>query len=812
MKKRTGISVLAASVLLGIYLTCFWGNPTRYSQCMADNDQLSSITQARTRTEDLLDALIFDEETLFYDNKNKTFYYSLVEGNASACNPRVELCSSKADLQITFLTNGISADGIKNNQTIDFLVYTDKEYCIYHLKCTTLPMMNIECPEIESPENIVDDPVSMHITVFDNQMGAANRLVLSDGLIHIRGGSTRGYPKKGYDISLTQESNGNHVRKNDQSLLGMRQDDDWVLYAAYNDPAKIRNVFSCSLWKNSCATDNARGIDTSVEYKYLELFMNGEYWGLYALGYTIDRKQMQIDTDNEREALYKVITWADQDHIETTSGNGFETRGMNGTINDWSHLLMEYYGNLSTYTNNNEKLYAGIDIDNAIDLYLFLNLIQGLDHTRGNLIKNLYVSIRQEETGQLAALYAPWDMDITWGNRWDGETRLFTIPHGISADVNCIMEGGYLNQLIMNNDPQIWNKIFDKYWYLRSTVWSEEKIGKILDEYEADIYHSGAYLRDMERWPDGLYTDASDELYSFRAYIRQRLQECDAYYERLSKLCNESILIRRSAQYKDFMKSTFLIEVNNKAILKEPDYIDLFEYMGIDIAAITDEVRFIIANPSMNQYDYLSSLVEGEKNRTIQSGTISSATVRDGVRKISLNGVECYETSLFSQPAIKMVLIREQTVHQFRLEAESDTQYAPDALTALSIYIDALSVTGYPAIIEINDPTIWQNPDYVKTFEKLGLSADSIHETTDFIIWNGSDKAALALDNFHTSGSRSDTPIGGFSLFVNEDGYYGIYKDNEEVIVNSMNERATMGVRILLLKPHSHEILENISF
>lgn len=119
MKKRTGISVLAASVLLGIYLTCFWGNPTRYSQCMADNDQLSSITQARTRTEDLLDALIFDEETLFYDNKNKTFYYSLVEGNASACNPRVELCSSKADLQITFLTNGISADGIKNNQTID---------------------------------------------------------------------------------------------------------------------------------------------------------------------------------------------------------------------------------------------------------------------------------------------------------------------------------------------------------------------------------------------------------------------------------------------------------------------------------------------------------------------------------------------------------------------------------------------------------------------------------------------------------------------------------------------------------------------
>lgn len=812
MKKIPGIGVLFASVLTGIYLTCFLGNPVHYSQCLTDNEQLLAITQIRTKSEELLDALIFDEETLFYDNKNKTFYYSLVEGNSEAYDPKVELRSSKTDIQIAFLGNRISADTIKNNQTIDFLVYTDELYCTYHLKCTTLPMMNITCHEAISPEEIADMPVPMSITVFDNQLGAANRLVLSDGLIRIRGGSTRGYLKKGYDVSLTQESTGNHLRKNDRSLLGMRQDDDWVLYAAYNDPEKIRNVFSCSLWKDSCARDNAWGIDTGVEYRYLELFMNGEYWGLYALGYTIDQKQMQINAKNGREALYKVITWADQDQINVAGGNGFEIRGMNGDINDWSHLLLEYYEHLSAYAHDNKNLYAGIDVDNAIDLYLFLNLIQGFDHTRVNLIKNLYVAVRQEEDGQLMALYAPWDMDISWGNQWDGGARLFTVPYGVSADVNCVMESGYLNQLIINKDAEIWQKIFDKYWRLRAAAWSEETINAILDEYEADLFHSGAYLREQERWPDGLYADASDALHSFRSYVSERLHECDAYYERLSELCDESIFVRRSAQYKNFLESNFIIELNNKALLNDSDYIDLFAYMGIDTAAITDEVRFVIANPSTGKYDYLHSLAQGEEVQKTNVGTISATTIRDGVFSVFLNGVQCYDTSLFSRPDIRMAVINGQTVQNFSFKRGYDTQFVPDMQTNLSLYVDALSVTGYQAIIEVNDLDIWQNPDSVKLFEKLGLSAESIHETTDFIIWNGSEKTVCVLDHFHTSGSRSDTPIGGLSLFVNEEGDYGIYRDNEEVIVNSMNDRLAMRVRILLLDPFSHELIENISF
>lgn len=806
------MGILAASVLIGGYLICFWGGNVHYLQCAINKDQFVDIIQTRVETEDLLEALIFDEERLFYDSASKTFYYSLLQGSSSAYNPRVEIKSNYADLQIAFLTDGITEDQIRNNRTADVLAYTEGAYCQYHLQCTTLPMMNIECIGAEYPEGISDDPVSMYMTLFDNQYGSTNRVICSEGRIHIRGGSTRGYVKHGYDVALVQESVGSHLRKNDISLLGMRQDDDWVLYAAYNDQEKIRNVFSCQLWKDSCATDNVRGIDTGVEYRYLELFMNGEYYGLYALGYKIDQKQLQADVSHGREALYKVVTWADSSKIYATEGNGYELRGVDGDWNDWSRLLMEYYDKLAGDTKDNESLYAGIDIDNAIDLYLFLNLMQGEDHVRVNQVKNLYIMIRKEENGELTALYAPWDMDISWGNLWDAEASLFTVPYGISADVNYVMESEYLNQLILNGDEAVWEKIFHKYWQLRTSEWSEDKINAMLDEYEAAIYGSGAYLRDMKRWPDGLYADAADGLGTFRSYVTERLQETDAYYGRLEALCRESIFVRRSAQYKDFMESGFVIEVNDKELLKDADYSALFAYMGIDASSITETVRFIVANPAKRAYHYFSSVEEMEECTETDAGTLTITTVRDGVYIIALDGVECFETTLFSQPAIAMSVMRDREVQQFSFIKGHRFEFSSDPFMKLAVYVEALSATGYHAVIEINNLDIWKDPDYIQLFASLGVPEDSIQQMTDCVVWNGQDKTASVLEDVHVSGGTYDAQIGEISLFENEEGIYGIYMDGEELFVSPETERAAGKIRILLLDPDSHRIVEDILF
>ena len=56
----------------------------------------------------------------------------------------------------------------------------------------------------------------------------------------------------------------------------------------------------------------------------------------------------------------------------------------------------------------------------------------------------------------------------------------------------------------------------------------------MIDGYERDIYGSGAYVRDMERWPDGNYQDPEAGLSIFREYVHARLRSMDSYISSLS--------------------------------------------------------------------------------------------------------------------------------------------------------------------------------------------------------------------------------------------------------------------------------------
>lgn len=602
MKKTARIAVLIISVFMGIYLTCFLGNPIRYSECIVNEEQYEKIIAERDEVPALLSGVVFDEETLMFDSTDGTFYYSLVEGNPGAYDPGVMVKSDITDVKVAFLENSITEEGIKNNQTIPFLAYTDASYTEYALKCTTLPLMNIECGV-----EIGDSPIPMSITLFDNRLNTVSRTTASEGTIHVRGNTTTVFPKKGYRFSLTKESVGNNVRPNQISLLGMRQDEDWLLYGAYNDQEKIRNVFSSNLWEYSCGTDNVSGINTGMEYKYLELFIDGEYWGLYALGYPIDEKQLMLNSKSGKEGLYKGISWFNESDISFTEGGnlvGFRIKGTaNEATRNWEPIL-NYYYNLSLNQNENDKLYAGIDMDNAVDIYLFINLIQGLDHAMGGRnIKNIYLAVSDSEEGP-TALYAPWDMDITWGNGWVNDLSAnLTVPYELSVSHNILMHSGYLNQLIVNEADGIWEQIFDKYRYLREKGWSEESINTMLDEYEADIYASGAYLREMERWPQGSYADASEGLSIFRAYVMERLKEMDAYYESLELSHDDGrqeydLQVRINtfsdpAYYLEALSYTdykVVIDINNPDIWLDCTYAVLLEQLGMTKESGCEEV------------------------------------------------------------------------------------------------------------------------------------------------------------------------------------------------------------------------------
>ena len=89
-------------------------------------------------------------------------------------------------------------------------------------------------------------------------------------------------------------------------------------------------------------------------------------------------------------------------------------------------------------------------------------------------------------------------------------------------------------KLIELGDEGIKQRIAERYNELRMDQWSEERLNEMIDEYEEDIFLSGCYLRDMQRWPDGSYEDPDLMLSTFRSFVLARMAYMDKYVAALT--------------------------------------------------------------------------------------------------------------------------------------------------------------------------------------------------------------------------------------------------------------------------------------
>lgn len=534
MKKKNILILSLIIILIVVHILFRNYNYTKY-EVITDDEWNQIINEREESEESLISGLAFNEYDLIKDN-NGIYYYSLIENNKKAYIPFVKNISG---IIIKFHQN-ITDEMIKNNEYLDVLTYNDSYYRIEHVVLTKLPLLKISY-DISAKMTDVDK-VDMSMYLYDNRENINSRVVTSTGTIHYRGYTSLAYPKKGYRINLTKNSN-NFVSGNNVSLLGMRKDNDWILNSLYSDGEKIRNVFASQLWYDCCSMSNQFDIVNGVEYKYVELFINNEYSGLYALGYPVDGKTVGLkkNDDNEYvEYLFKKRGWS-----------GVEQKFSSNDDND---ILYKYY--IKTDTNDMtsaygilKKLYVNIfssenvediaknaDMANYIDAYLYFNLIQGIDNVSMNDldINNAYVSLKKDnDTYKL--LITPWDMDQTFGNKLDPTYKNFIRQYNIKVSYNHFMRLSPVSRLLELDDSDIKNKLVTRYNELRYSYWSEEYINKLLDKYEENIYGSGAFIRDKEKWPDGTYNNASDGLSIFREYVLNRLEYSDASIERIIK-------------------------------------------------------------------------------------------------------------------------------------------------------------------------------------------------------------------------------------------------------------------------------------
>jgi subtilisin-like proprotein convertase family protein len=141
---------------------------------------------------------------------------------------------------------------------------------------STLPVVVINTNDVVIPF-ASDVKVFARMGVIDNGPGQLNYLTSPyndyDGYISIkvRGNSTASFPTPSYTVE-TEDSAGDN---NNVSLLGLPADNDWVLYAPWDDKSLIRDVLTYQLSNNMG--------DYASRTRLCQVMLNGDYRGVYVL-------------------------------------------------------------------------------------------------------------------------------------------------------------------------------------------------------------------------------------------------------------------------------------------------------------------------------------------------------------------------------------------------------------------------------------------------------------------------------------------------------------------------------------------------
>lgn len=393
----------------------------------------------------------------------------------------------------------------------------NKTYVLYF---TELPLISIT-----TNDEIVDEPdVLGHFKLIESNQN----LVVSNIGIQYRGASSQSYPKKPFEIKFWNDEQGTETH--DEKLLGMHSDDGWNLQAMYNEPLRFHSKTSNDLWKLihkpyylSSEPEAASGI----EMKYAELFLNGEYRGIYCVGEKVNRKLLKLKKYNKniKGELYKGDQWGQSSTFSSlTSYNndellwgGFEYKHPK-ELTDWINIynFVDFVVN-ETPDNFNNLYKSKFEVNNAIDYFIFFNLLRATD----NAGKNLYIA--KYNTNE-PYFYVPWDLDGTFGTIWNGQHENIT---------NDLLSNGLYNRLFYNCSDGFREKLNLRWIELRSTIITHSNLMNMLTNNYNLLKQNGVYERESMAWPD--YNADETELNYISTWLTNRLAFLDSKF---SESCN----------------------------------------------------------------------------------------------------------------------------------------------------------------------------------------------------------------------------------------------------------------------------------
>ena len=279
-----------------------------------------------------------------------------------------------------------------------------------------------------------------------------------------------------------------------ENLFQIRDDDDWLLLPQGKYLDSLRTKMAFDIFNMIYNDDSYYRLPQS---KLIEVFINGNYEGLYLLCERVDRKMMDLELENinnpeENDAIFKTNNWDGDFYTSPTSIDPLWEQ-IYPNIVDFSDIpknLTEFIQNATEqeFFNNETGIFSIFDKGSIIDNFLF-GLLVGHEITEGS---SCYLALNQKS--ESGFFFLPWDFSQSWGYSKHG-----TIPLNLWLNENqnviesVVWSKLYYRLLLPENlsiNDDFMAEIIDRWNFLKANFWNSENLTNYFDELHLPIQNA----------------------------------------------------------------------------------------------------------------------------------------------------------------------------------------------------------------------------------------------------------------------------------------------------------------------------------
>ena len=299
--------------------------------------------------------------------------------------------------------------------------------------------------------------------------------------IKIQGSSSRFYEKKNYTIKLYDDDRYESKYNVD---FGWGEENKYVLKANWVDKTHTRNIVSARIVSSVSEKYNlftSAPNNGNIDGYPVEVYINGEFLGLYTLNMPKDAWMLGLDEDNPNHLVFDAEINSDRTLFRKTPNYGDWTLEVGEETPENMDKLKRLYKFISSSTDEEfrEKFNKYFNFDSVINYYVLTDTLFLCD----NLGKNLLLLSYDGEIWY-TVLY---DLDTSFGVSCYGE---FLYEY----NENIIF---YKSELFKRFGEVFKEEIRDRYLELRGDVLSIDNIFKEIDDFKVP---SSSLEKESNRW------------------------------------------------------------------------------------------------------------------------------------------------------------------------------------------------------------------------------------------------------------------------------------------------------------------------